>query len=117
QTTLALSYPELLDWRAARAFEQIEGYDPNGFSAHVRGAEATTRVRSTAVSEGFLYFLGVQPAIGRTFAGDDFQPGAPPVAMISYRIWRAAFGGEPEGVGRPIERGARSHTLAGVLTR
>jgi len=117
QTTLALSYPELLDWRAARAFEQIEGYDPNGFSAHVRGAEGTTQVRSSAVTEGFLDMLGVQPSIGRTFAGDDFQPGAPPVAMISYRIWRAAFGGEPEVLGRTIERGAVSYTVVGVLPR
>ena len=117
QTTLALSYPELLDWRAARAFEQIEGYDPNGFSAHVRGAEGTTQVRSSAVTEGFLDMLGVQPAIGRTFAGDDFQPGASPVAMISYRIWRAAFAGEPAVLGRTIERGAVSYTIVGVLPR
>src|SRR5678815_937386 len=117
QNTLALSYPELLDWRAARAFERLEGYDAGSLSARVRGADETTQVRCSAVTEGLLDMLGVEPAIGRTFAPDDFRAGAPPVAMISYRVWRAAFGGETDVIGRTIERGDGTHTIIGVLPR
>ena len=117
QNTLALSYPELGDWRAARAFERLEGYGPNGLSARVRGADETTQVRTSVVTEGFLDMLGVRPVIGRTFGPGDFEPGAPPVAMVSYRIWRAAFGGDPDVLGRTLERGDVAHTIVGVLPR
>ena len=117
QNTLALSYPELGDWRAASAFQQLEGYGPNGLSARVRGLDETTQVRVSVVTEGFLDMLGVRPVVGRPFAASDFAPGAPPVAMISYRIWRAAFGGDANALGRTLERGEVSHTIVGVLPR
>jgi putative ABC transport system permease protein len=117
QTTLALSYLELGDWREARAFEQLEGYGPNGLSARVRGADETTQVRTSVVTGGFLDMLGVRPVIGRTLGASDFEPGAPPVALVSYRIWRAAFGGDPDVLGRTLERGDVAHTIVGVLPR
>jgi predicted permease len=117
QNTLALSYPELGDWRAARSFERLEGYGPNGLSARVRGVDETTQVRVSTVTGGFLDMFGVQPVIGRPFAAGDFEPGAPPVAMVSHRIWRAAFGGDADVLGRTLERGDVSHTIVGVLPR
>jgi putative ABC transport system permease protein len=117
ETTMALSYLELADWRAARALEQLEGYGPNGLSVRVRGTDETTQVRTSVVTEGFLDMLGVRPVIGRPFVASDFEPGAPPVAMVSYRIWRAAFGGDPDVLGRTLERGDVTHTIVGVLPR
>ena len=84
QSTLALSYPDLRDWRAARAFEQIEGYDPNGFSARVRGAEETTQVRSSAVTEGFLDMSAraVSPHSAATAPCRMMMPAEPPRGCV-----------------------------------
>ena len=118
QSTMPLSYPELTDWRSgATAFEYLEGYDTSGFQARVRGAEEITQVRSGVVTSGFFEMLGVQAAIGRTFTADDHKPGAPPVALISHRVWRGAFGGDPSVLGRTVERGGRMYTIVGVLPR
>jgi predicted permease len=118
QWTMSVAYPELLDWRAgAQAFEALEGYDMSGPQASVRGVEETTQVRSGVVTSGFFEMLEVQAAIGRTLKADDFEPGAPPVAVISHRVWRGAYGGDPDVLSRLIERGDKSYTIVGVMPR
>jgi putative ABC transport system permease protein len=116
--TMPVSYPDLVDWRAAsRTVEQFEGYDLGGVQARVRGSDETTQVPSAAVTAGFFEMLGAHAAIGRTFLADDFKAGAPPVAVISYRIWRGAWGGDPDVLGRTLERGNRPFTIVGVMPR
>lgn len=107
----------MVDWRsAAHAFTHIEGYGGYG-QAIVKGPDESMLVQSVMVTGGFFDMLGVQSALGRTFVADDFKPGAPPVAVISYRIWRGAFGGDPDALGRTIQRGAGLFTVVGVLPR
>jgi predicted permease len=48
---------------------------------------------------------------------DDYRASAAPVALISYRIWKTAFGGEPGVLGRTVERDGSAHTIVGVLPR
>ena len=57
------------------------------------------------VSGSFFDVLGVQPAIGRTFApADDARGGGPDglVAVISHRFWQRRFAGAPDVIGKPI---------------
>ena len=77
----------------------MEGFSLSVGPARVRGAEDTTQVSCAVVTAGFLDMLGVQPVLGRGLVSDDFKPGAPPVAIVSYKLWRAAFGGEPDVLG------------------
>jgi predicted permease len=117
QWTMSVSWADMVDWRAsAHTLTQIEGYGGYG-QAVVKGADESTLAQSTMVSGGFLDMLGVQAVLGRTLVADDFKPGAPPVAVISYRIWRGAFGGEADALGRTIQRGAGLYTVVGVLPR
>lgn len=118
QWTMSVSYPDLLDWRAgSRTVAQMEGFSLNVGQARIKGADETTQVASGVVTSGFFDLLGVQAVVGRTLAPDDFTPGAPPVAVISYRLWRGAFGGEVNVLGRTVERGAGQFTVVGVLPR
>jgi len=118
QWTMSVSYPDLVDWRAAsRSVSQLEGFSLSVGQARVKGAEDTTQVSCAVVSVGFLEMLGVQPALGRGLVADDFKPDAPPVAIISDRLWRAAFGGEADVLGRMVERGSTQVTIVGVLPR
>src|SRR5262249_19826312 len=39
--------------------------------------------------------LGAAPLLGRTFAGSDYQTGAPPVVVLSHRLWQNSFAGDP----------------------
>ena len=47
--------------------------------------------------------LGVKPILGRPLTEDDDRVvGGGPVAVISYGLWRRAFGGSPSVPGRTI---------------
>ena len=118
QWTMSVAYPEWLDWRAgAPAFEALEGYEVGGLQARLRGTEETTQVPAGMVTSGFFEMLGVQAATGRTLVASDFEPGAAPAAVISHRVWRGASGGEPDVLGRSIERGDQRYTIVGVMPR
>jgi predicted permease len=66
------------------------------------------------VSGNFFRTLGVQPWIGRLMTDEDDQEGAPPVAVMSYRIWRDKYGSDPSVVGAGYEINGHSFTVIGV---
>src|SRR5256885_8346490 len=51
-------------------------------------------IPSQTVTARFFEVLGVRPIAGRTFVNDDMRPGAS-VAVMSERIWKTRFGGDP----------------------
>ncbi len=54
------------------------------------------QTRVALISGNYFSLLGVKPVMGREIAPeDDREPGAHPVAMISYNFWQRKFGGSP----------------------
>jgi putative ABC transport system permease protein len=92
----------------AAFFGSMGGFNLVGNSGpvHVRGAK---------VSRQFFGALGMEPIIGRGFEPDEDRPDGPHVAVISFGLWRSAFGGDPNAVGRTIILNGVPHTLVGVL--
>ena len=66
---------------------------------------------------GFFETLGVAPALGRTFSAEDDRPGAPPVVVLSHRLWQRRLGGDPGVVGKALTLSGRAHTVIGVMPR
>jgi putative ABC transport system permease protein len=92
----------------AAFFGSMGGFNLVGDSGpvHVRGAK---------VSRQFFGALGMEPIIGRGFDPDEDLPGGPHVAVIGFGLWRSAFGGDRNAVGRTIILNGMPHTLVGVL--
>jgi putative ABC transport system permease protein len=68
------------------------------------------------VSPGYFETLGIQPAHGRTLApADDIAAGAPPIALISDRLWRTRYGTDPSMIGRAIRVNGVPLTVVGIL--
>ena len=67
-----------------------------------------------AVSRGFAATVGVQPAVGRLFADDEFEPGRENVVLISHALWATRYGG---GVvlGRALVLDDKPYTVVGVM--
>jgi predicted permease len=82
---------------------------------------APINVRITSVTEGFFRILGLPLTHGSGFVHDDFAagPNLPVKAVISYRLWRDLFGGDPAIVGRivRIAEAATGVTIVGVGPR
>ena len=87
----AFTYPQYSALRE-QCFAQADifGYsDLYGIAVRARGDPFTAR--GMIVTGNFFSGLGVQPVLGRLFAGEDDQAGAPPVVAITYGWWEKQF--------------------------
>ena len=66
------------------------------------------------VSGNYFSSIGAPPAAGRFISNDDDQPGAPAVAVISYRFWQRAFNRSPQAIGQTILVNRNVFTIAGI---
>jgi putative ABC transport system permease protein len=79
------------------------------------GSQAPVDTRNGQyVSGNFFRTLGVQPWLGRLMTDSDDQMGAPPVAVLSYRVWQSKYGSDPSVVGGSFEINGHIFTIIGV---
>jgi putative ABC transport system permease protein len=100
--------PEFTDLAALQA-----GNAPLGVRRAGSQAQADTR-NGEYVSGNFFRTFGVQPWAGRLLTEADDQEGAPPVAVMSYRIWKEKYGSDPSVVGASYQINGQSFTVIGV---
>jgi predicted permease len=80
------------------------------------GGEAAERVGGGGVTPNLFPMLGVHPARGRHFLPEEAAvPGLEPTVILSDRLWRTRFGGDPAIVGRSILVNQRARTVVGVM--
>jgi putative ABC transport system permease protein len=99
-----ISYPNYRDLRAlSRTFDGLVAYQLPRFSfARSRDAVRETRM-GMLVSDNFFDVLGVQPALGRTFTGEEGKaPGRDPVVVLGYDFWHDALAGDQTIVNRVV---------------
>ena len=99
---------EFIDLAALQA-----GNAPLGVRRQGSQSAADTR-NGEYVSGNFFRTLGVQPWIGRLMTDDDDREGAPPVAVMSYRIWQQKYGSDPSVVGATYQINGHPFTVIGV---
>ena len=67
------------------------------------------------MTRNFFDIVGLQPEIGRTFSEDEDKVGAPPVVVISDRLWRRVFNADPGVLGHSITLHDQNYTVIGVM--
>jgi predicted permease len=90
----------------------------SGWSLTLVGAGDPLEISANRVSPDHFRVLGVQPALGRSFGGDEGLPGQSDVVILSHPFWVRAFGADRAIVGRSIELAGAdntSHTVIGVM--
>ena len=108
-----MSYLEYLDYRnrSTHLFSNLSAYGPASFS--LGSGQEPERIRGHLVSGSYFGTLGVIPSVGRLLQPSDDDPGAPPAAVISGRLWRQRFGSR-DIVDRAIVINGASVTVVGV---
>jgi putative ABC transport system permease protein len=67
------------------------------------------------VSGRLFQDFGLQPALGRLLSeSDDLEPGAYPVAVLSYQYWSRRFGRDPKVVGSTVRVGRDTYEIVGI---
>jgi putative ABC transport system permease protein len=81
------------------------------------GRDWPERWKGSEVSANFFRVLGVNPLLGRTFAGGEDQPGKAPVVVLSHWLWAERFASRPEVIGQSLLLDETAYQIAGVMPR
>ena len=110
----SVTYADHVDWRAETGvFEEVAVY--RQVPRDLAGADAPERVDALLVTDGYFGALAARPLAGRLLAIGDHGPGAAPVIVISDRLWRRRFAGDPAIAGREVRLAGTVATVAGVI--
>ena len=99
----------------ASPFESMTSLTPGGADCDLTEQNAAVRLSCALVESTFLPTLGIHPLVGRDLSPRDDRPNAPRVALISYGLWRARFGGDPQVSGRILSLDGKPVEVIGVL--
>jgi predicted permease len=114
--TQPASFPEYSDWRRDnRVFSALAGYNTIFGGANLETPGGPVALNSVLTTDGFFDVFGVKPLIGRGFLPGEHQPGRNAVVVLSYEVWKAAFGGKAEAVGNKVNLDGRPFTIVGVM--
>lgn len=86
-------------------------------STNLTGAGEPERLAGQLVTANVFNLLGVQPALGRTFAADEDQIGREHVVVLSDALWQRRFNRDPGIINRSINLNSESFTVIGVMPR
>src|SRR6516225_4257419 len=112
----SVALPDYFDWQkdnsvfAHLAVTHKESRNLSG----IPGRQAE-RVSCASVTGNFFNVIGMSPVLGRIFSEDEDKVGAPPVVIISDRLWQRAFNRDPGVIGRSVTFHDAVFTIIGVM--
>ncbi|MGH7523101.1 MAG: ABC transporter permease, partial [Gemmatimonadales bacterium] len=109
-----LTPPGFADWRDQnRTFTAMAAYQ--GWGPVLTGAGEPASLNGLAVSGDYFRVLAIPPLRGRALTPADDEPGAAPVAVLSYSLWSSRFGSDPSVIDRSITLDGVSWRVVGVM--
>jgi putative ABC transport system permease protein len=108
------SVPEFLDYQEQnRVFDRSIGVRRD--AVLMTGQGAPESFDGATVTGNTFDFLGVAPLLGRAITPEDARPGAPPVFVLSYKLWKRRFGSDASILGKTFTMNDRPTTLVGIM--
>ena len=77
-------------------------------------SEAAQTYAGEFVSGNYFATFGLGAYAGRTLTPADDQPGAPPVAVMSHRLWQERYGSDPSIIGSTFNVDEKPFTVVGI---
>jgi putative ABC transport system permease protein len=108
--------PDYREWRKRnQSFAHLAAYRTSDYN--ISGDEEPERVVGARVDTDFFPLLGVNPAQGRGFSGEEGVYGNHRVVVLSDALWRRRFGDGARPDGQTIRLNGESFTVVGVAPR
>jgi putative ABC transport system permease protein len=107
------TYRELVE--RARSFDSmavLEMWQPA-----MTGADEPERLDGQTVSAGYFRVLGIAPVLGRDFQASDDQFKGPKNVIVSDRLWRRRFDGNPNVIGQQVKLDGDLYAVIGVMPK
>jgi predicted permease len=113
-TDASFSYPAFVNLAARdRMFGGLAAVASDRFN--VSGVDRPEQLAGARVSAGFFMVLGIDPAVGRSFAAEEDRPGGGAVVILGRRYWMQRFGGAATAVGQTLTLNGAPFTVVGAL--
>jgi predicted permease len=115
QTRLAVLVHDFFDWRERQTtFESLAAFQ--GGNVNLSGGnDRPEQFFGAFITPNTFSLLRVGPILGRNFQEEDAVPGAPPVIMLSYSLWRDRFAEDAEVMGQTVRVNGEQTTIIGVM--
>jgi predicted permease len=96
-----------------------DAFATDSWNLTITGSDLPEDVSADYVSANTFQFLGVPPILGRAIQPSDAPDGQDPapVAVLSYKLWRRHFSGDPNIVGKRIQLVRKPYTVVGVAAQ
>lgn len=110
-----LSYPDFQDFSTqSSSFEAMEGAidDDQVLSENGTPPQSYHVQQATA---GIFTMLHTNPIVGRGFVASDTKPGADPVLVIGYGVWKDRYASSAGVIGRQVRVNGQPATIIGVM--
>jgi predicted permease len=78
------------------------------------GAEPAQSYPGEFVSGNYFTMFGIGAHAGRALTPTDDQPGAPPTAVMSYRLWQERYGSDSSVIGSAFDLDGKPFTVVGI---
>jgi len=112
----SVALPDYFDWRNDNTvFEHLAATHKESRNLSGIPGRDPERVSCASVTRNVFSVVGISPEIGRIFSDDEDKVGAPPVVVISDRLWRRVFNADPSVLGRSITLHDQNFTVIGVM--
>jgi putative ABC transport system permease protein len=109
------SYPDFLDFKAQNtSFDQLEAGSRQGATISETGNPPRAYTLEH-VTSGLFPMLDAHPILGRDFLPSDEKPGAEPVVLLSYDVWKERYNSAPDILGRVVRVNTNPATIIGVM--
>jgi len=100
------------DWRDATSLEGLTTFTSREVT--VTSGGEPEQMTAAVVDPGLTEFLGVRPALGRSFVREDESAH---VALLSEALWRRRFGANPDALGKTLTLSGERYTVVGVMAQ
>lgn len=108
------SYPDYADLRdQSQSVAAMAAYTRTGGTLSL--SEDARSLEGIAITPEVFDVLGVPPLLGRAFTKEDAKKEADRVVVLTYPLWKSAFGSDPKIIGQKVTISARPHTVIGVM--
>jgi predicted permease len=112
---LSVAPPEYFDLRVnLRAHDAVAALYRQASAFVTPGAEPE-QLMAYVVTPNLFDLLGIAPAIGRGFGGNDGAQAATRVVILSHDLWTRRFGGDRSAIGKVVSVGGLPRTIIGVM--
>src|SRR5881394_883597 len=112
----SVALPDYFDWQKDNTvFEHLAATHKESRNLSGIPGRDPERVSCASVTRNFFNIIGLPPQIGRTFGEDEDKVGAPPVVVLSDRLWRRVFNADPTVLGQSITLHDQGFTVVGLM--